>query len=167
VQSQNDANRWSVSENGGGCFVFRKIGSGRFQDVTDVEIYAIFDQTLNLSHSQPPSASEIDVEQRNLQIQIVPPFPSWYLLEAESFTVELNGKLAVPLIRNATFDSDPRPRFDFIGFAAEELSRKIGDDEDVELAIQYGLKDKVTISLPVGEISAGEAILKSCISKVH
>ena len=162
VQTQNDASRWSVSESDSGCIVFRMIGSGNFENVTDVEIYAIFDQTLNLSDSRPSSASEISVEQRNLQVQIVPPFPSWYLLEAESFTVILNGKLPAPLIRNTLFESDPRPRFDFKGIAGDELSRRVSEGEDVELAILYGLKDKLTVSLTAGQVSAGKAVLKSC-----
>ena len=167
VQAQYVVDGWLVSANGNGCFVYRKIGSGDFNNIADVEIYAIFDNTLNIRKSRPLSATEIDMKRSKLQIQIVPQFPSWYSLKKELIVVVLSGEPTTPLVRDSSFDSDPRPRFDFVGAAAEGLFEKLRNGDDVVLTIQYNSKEKITVALAATKISAGMATPESCMSEVH
>jgi hypothetical protein len=165
TSSQFATLEWSANFNDWACYVTRSAGPLKVGNVNNVEIIITFYTPRNVDERQP-GRPEVTARPVVLQIQILPPFPDWYVLKEDRLSVAvLNDDLAIPLARDATAGAEARPGFVVDGDTAAQVWSKLKKGQGMELLIQYAEDQSASFRVASAQVAIAAAMMESCIKE--
>lgn len=164
ASSQLATPEWSAHFSDSSCYVMRSVGPLTVGSVDRVEVIIGFYSPRTVDESRQLNWREVS-EPVELQVQIIPPFPSWHLFKEPRLAVAvMRGQSAVPLTLDSSANLYANP-FILDDDAATQMWRELRKGKGMELLIRYTEDDVVNLRVPSEQVAIAAAMMDSCIDE--
>ena len=162
ASSQFATPEWSAHFSDWSCYVMRSAGSLTIGTVDRVEVIIGFYASRTVDDDRQLDRLEV-VEPVKLQVQVVPPFPSWHLFKEPRLAVAvMKGQSAVPLALDSSSDLYARP-FVLNDDTAAQVWSELKEGEGMELLIRYAEDRVVNLRVASEQVNTAAAMMDACL----
>lgn len=164
ASSQFATPEWSVHFSDRSCYVMRSEGPLTVGPVDRVEVVIGFYAPRTVDEDRRSDILEA-AEPVKLQVQVVPPFPSWHLFKEPRLAVAvMRGQSAVPLTLDSSADLYAKP-FVLDDDDAAQIWSELRKGQDMRLVIRYAEDYVVNLSVASEQVTIAAAMMDSCIDE--
>ena len=164
ASSQFATPEWSAHFSDWSCYVMRSAGPLTVGTVDRVEVIIGFYAPRMVDDDRQLDPLE-DAEPVKLQVQVVPPFPSWHLFKEPRVAVAvMKDQSAVPLKLDSSADLMHKP-FVLDGDVAAQIWSDLRKGQGMELVIRYAENNVTNLRMTSEQVPIAAAMMDSCIEE--